>query len=74
MLHCVVLSVILLLVNTEVLLTSAIFVTVFLEAIISSETSVHIRVIRRNFQEYSILPSHHHEGLKLKKYLPFNAI
>jgi hypothetical protein len=44
--------------------SSPILVTLMMEAIRSSETSVATRVIRRNIPEHGILHSHRRENLK----------
>jgi hypothetical protein len=53
-----------LLVNANVIPTSPILVTLLMEAMCSSETSVLTRATRRNIPEDSILHSQHREILK----------
>jgi hypothetical protein len=56
-------SVLWMLVTTNVVPISSILVTLIMEAIRSSETSVIIRATRRNITEDGILPSHLRENL-----------
>jgi hypothetical protein len=44
--------------------TSPFLVTLMMEAIGSSDTSVFRRATQRNIPEYGIIHSHHHENLK----------
>jgi hypothetical protein len=57
-------SVIRLLVTANVVGSSAILITLVMEAILSSETSVLTRTTRRNIPEDSIIHSHRRENLK----------
>jgi hypothetical protein len=56
-----------LLATTNVIPSSPILVTLFMEALSSSETSVLKRLTRRNIQEDTIL--HSHRRVNLKSYI-----
>jgi hypothetical protein len=61
-------SVLRLQVTANVVSSSPIFVTLIMEAICSSETSVLTRATRRNIAEEDFLPSHRRENFKPKYY------
>jgi hypothetical protein len=58
------LSLLRLLVTANVVRNSTILVTLIMEALLSSETSIPTRAMRRNILEDGILHSHRHENLK----------